>query len=54
MRNVSDKCCRENKSTHFVFNKIISENGAVRMYKNAVQPDRPLMTSVGAWALHDG
>jgi len=57
MRNVSEKCCREDKHTHFVFNNFLFfENGAVlRMYKSAVQPDRPLMTvSMSACALHAG
>ena len=25
MRNVSDKCCRENQNTHFVFNNVFPE-----------------------------
>jgi hypothetical protein len=28
-RNVSDKSCRENQNTHFVFSSIFSENRAV-------------------------
>ena len=46
MRNISDKSCRENKNTHFMFNKFFSESGAVYeiMWKNVVQPDRPQMT----------
>jgi hypothetical protein len=36
MENVSDKSCRENKSTHFVFNNFFFENLAVYeiMWKN--------------------
>jgi hypothetical protein len=26
MRNVSERSCRENQNTHFVFNKVFSEN----------------------------
>jgi hypothetical protein len=42
MRNVSDKSCRENQNTHFMFNSIYFENRAVNeiMWKNPVQPDR--------------
>jgi hypothetical protein len=30
MRNISDKCCRENQNTHFMFNKFFPpKNGAV-------------------------
>jgi len=45
MRNVSDKRCRENQNTHFVFNIFFFENGAIYeiMWKN-VEPDRPHMT----------
>jgi hypothetical protein len=47
MRNVSDKLCRENQSTHFVFSNIpFYENRAVYeiMWKNIVGRSRPLMT----------
>jgi len=46
MRNVSDKLCRENQNTHFMFNIIFSENRAVHeiMWKNIVQLGRPQMT----------
>jgi hypothetical protein len=45
MRNVSDKSCRENQNTYFIFNKF-SENHAVYeiMWKNMVEPDRPQIT----------
>jgi hypothetical protein len=29
MRNVSDKSCRENQNTHFMFNNFFSENPVV-------------------------
>jgi hypothetical protein len=46
MRNISDKSCRENQSTHFMFNNFFPENRAVYeiMWKNMVQRDRPQMT----------
>ena len=46
MRNVSDKSCRENQNTHFMFNNFIFENLAVYevMWKNIVQPERKQMT----------
>ena len=46
MRNVSDKSCRENQNTHFVFSNFFFENRAVYeiMEKNNVEPDRPQMT----------
>jgi len=42
MRNVSDKCNRENQNTHFVFNKGFPKNRAVYeiMRKNYVHPGR--------------
>jgi hypothetical protein len=49
MRNVSDKICRENKKTHFVFNVFFFsfESRAVDeiMWKDIVQPDRPQTTT---------
>ena len=48
MRIVSDKSCRENQNTHFVFNIYIYffENRAFFeiMWENTVMPDRPQMT----------
>jgi len=48
MRNVSNKRCTENQSTHFIFNNFFffSKNLAVYeiMWKNIVKPDRPQMT----------
>jgi len=46
MRNVSDKSCRVNQNTHFVFSNIFYENRAVYelMWKNNVHPDRPQKT----------
>jgi hypothetical protein len=41
MRNVADKSCRGNPSTHFVFSNSVSENLAIHkiMWQNMVQPD---------------
>ena len=38
MRNVSDKSCRENQNTDFVFRNVFPENRAVYeiMWKNSV------------------
>ena len=47
MRTISNKCCRENQNTYFMFGKFFfSENHAVYgiMWKNMVEPDRPQMT----------
>jgi len=47
MRNVSEKSYRENQNTPFMFNKVFFfANRAVyeMMWKNIVDPDRPLMT----------
>jgi hypothetical protein len=47
MKNVSDKSCRENVTTHFTFNLFFFfENRVVYniIWKNAVEPDRPQMT----------
>jgi len=43
MRNVSNKCCRENQNTHFMFNFL---NRAVYeiTWKNTAEPGRPQMT----------
>jgi hypothetical protein len=45
MRNVSDKSCRENKRTHFVFSNFFSENRAdcEKMWQNIVERGRPQM-----------
>jgi hypothetical protein len=39
MRNFSDKSCRENQNTHFMFNNFFSENHAVYeiMWKNMAE-----------------
>ena len=44
MRNVSDKSCRGNQNTHFIFQFFL--NGAVYeiMWKNTVEPSRLQMT----------
>jgi len=41
MRNFSDKICRGNQTTHFIFNNF-SESGVVWdiLWKKMVQPDR--------------
>jgi hypothetical protein len=45
MKNVSDKPCRENQNTQFIFDYFF-ENRTVYeiMWKNVVEPDRPRMT----------
>jgi hypothetical protein len=50
MRNISDKYCRENQNTHFMFNNF-SDNNAVYeiMCKNIVEPDRQRLT---VWCMH--
>jgi hypothetical protein len=56
MRNVLDKACRENQTTHFLFNSF-SENRAIYeiMSKNLVEPEGPQVTSqFDANALHAG
>ena len=42
MRNFSEKPCRENQNTHFIFHNIFPESRAVYniMWKNLVEPDR--------------
>ena len=58
MRNVSDKTCRGNQNTHFVFNDFFSENHAIYeiMWKNIVERDRPQMTiwrmCIACWITH--
>ena len=48
MRNISDKLCRENQNTHFVFSNFFFffENRAVYeiMWKNIAERGRPQMT----------
>ena len=46
VRNISDEICSRNQNTHFMFNKVFSENlGFVRYCgKNMVEPYRPQMT----------
>jgi len=43
MRTVSDKTCRENQNTHFVFNNPPPENRAVYkiLWENMEDSDRP-------------
>ena len=46
MRNVSNKSCREHKSTHFMFNNFFSEIYAIYeiVSKNVLEPERPQMS----------
>jgi hypothetical protein len=47
MRNVSDKICRKNRQTHFVFNNFFFfENRATYkiMWKNILELEKPQMT----------
>jgi hypothetical protein len=46
MRKASDRSCRENQSSHFIFNNLFSENLAVHeiMRKNSVESRKPQMT----------
>jgi len=41
-----DKFCRENQNTHFMFNKLFSENLTVCeiIWKYVEEPDKPQMT----------
>jgi hypothetical protein len=51
MRNVSDKCCRENQYTHFVSNNFFFENDAVYeiMWRKTVVSDR---SQKKMWCMH--
>jgi hypothetical protein len=46
MRNISDKSCRENQNTHFMFSNFLPENRAVYevTWKNMAQPGKPEIT----------
>jgi len=46
MRNVSDKSCRDNQNTHFMFSNFFFKNRVVYeiMWKNIVELSRPQMT----------
>ena len=46
-RNVSNKSCKENQNTDFVFSNFFLVNLTVyeKMWKNAVESDRPQMTT---------
>jgi hypothetical protein len=46
MGNISDKSCKENQNTRFMFSKPFLENRAACwiMWKNILQPDRPPIT----------
>jgi len=45
MRNVPDKKCKENQTTHILCGKIFFENGTVQniLWKNIVERSRPQM-----------
>jgi hypothetical protein len=54
MRNISNKSCRENQNTHFMFSNLFSENRATYeiTLKNIVEPEMPQMAiwrSVSCW-----
>jgi hypothetical protein len=56
IRSLSDRICRENQNTHFMFNDFFfNENRAIyeTTWKNMVEVDRPRM-QYGACALHTG
>jgi hypothetical protein len=56
MRNISERICRENQNTHFIFNNFFFfENRAFYgiMWKNIVEPAGHRL-QYGACALHDG
>jgi hypothetical protein len=50
-RYISDKSCRENQNTHFMFNNLFTGNCSDYeiMWKNIVELDRPLMI---IWHMH--
>ena len=57
MKNITDKLCRENQNTHFMFNHFLPENRPVDkiMWKSEIQPDWSQRTiQYGACALHAG
>jgi hypothetical protein len=55
MKDVSDKCYRENQNTHIMFNNHFLENRAIYeiIWKNIVEPDRTKMAirrmSIALW-----
>ena len=55
MGNVSEKSCRENQNTHFVFNNVFFKNRADYeiTWENFAAPDRSQM-ACGECALHAG
>jgi len=50
MRNVSDKTCKENQKTYFIFSNFVFQKSCCFkiMYKNKVEPDRPQMIQYSA------
>jgi hypothetical protein len=56
MRNISNKSCRGNQNTHFMFSNIFSENRAIYeiIPKNMLDPEGLQMTSQhDSHELHD-
>ena len=57
MRKASDKTCRENQNTHFMFDNFFFNNSTFYeiMRKNMVIPERPQMTiQYGVFTFHVG
>jgi hypothetical protein len=57
VRNASEKSCRENHKTHFMFNYFSFKNRAVYeiRWKSVTDPNRPRLTiSYGTRSLHAG
>jgi len=51
MRNVSGKSCRENESTHFMFNNFFLTHAFYEIvWKSTAKPDGPQMT---IWSMLD-
>ena len=47
MRNISNKGCRENQNTHFMFSNVYLKKKSYRLWdnvENILEPDRPRMT----------
>ena len=51
MRNVSDKSCRENQNTHFVFSNFFSPRKSYRLWDNVEKYGRAGQTTDRSWAL---
>ena len=45
MKNISDKCCRENLNTFYIQRRFYKNRAVYEiMWKNIVEPERPQMT----------